>query len=410
MAAGAKDDESLNRYDPSSTVSRSAYRLYAQRMERVGQSRILLSPPSVTAGDVQGVLEAMESGWLAPVGPDLEAFEAEVAQFIGVESAVGLASGTAALHLALKYVGVGPGDAVLVPSVTFGATAFAVTYLGAEPVFIDVDASWNMDAELASTAISDLRRRGHRVSAAVPVDLYGALADYASLAPLFNEAEVPVVEDAAEALGAVSNLGRAGSFGRAGVLSFNGNKLITTSGGGMLVTNDGDMASKVRFWATQSREDFPWYEHTEIGYNYRLSNILAALGRSQLRRVADVVERRRQIRDWYRARLEGLTGVEMQSDPPWGPSNAWLSVVRFDPATFPDAPERVRLALEESNVESRHVWKPLHLQPVFKHCEAYLSGAAEALFREGLCLPSGSDMTEDDVERVTTIVLATLRR
>lgn len=388
----------------------SVYRPYAERVESSGRPRILLSPPTVTSGDIQTVTAAMESGWLAPIGPDLEAFEAEIAHFIGVDYAVGLASGTAALHLALKYVGVQPGDAVLVPSVTFGATAFAVTYLGAEPVFVDVDAAWNMDPGLASEAIADLRLRGRRVAAAIPVDLYGALADYASLVPIFADAQVPVIEDAAEALGARSTDALAGSFGQAGVLSFNGNKLITTSGGGMLVTDDGEMARKVRFWATQARDDFPWYEHTEIGFNYRLSNILAALGRSQLRRVDEEIARRRMIRDWYRARLEVIDGVTVQDDPPWGYSNAWLTVARFDPKVFAGAPTRVRLALEESNIESRPVWKPLHLQPVFQDCATYLSGAAEALFQDGLCLPSGTALTEDEVERVSSIVISSLGR
>lgn len=373
------------------------------------RSRILLSPPVVTRSDIDAVVAAMSSGWLAPVGPDLQAFEEEIAQAVGVSHAVGLSSGTAAIHLGLKYMGVRPGDYVLVPTVTFGATAFAVTYLGAEPVFIDVDESWNMDPALVGGAISSLRASGRRVSAAIPVDLYGTLANYPALIPILAEAEVPLLEDAAEAVGTTCTGGNAGSFGQAGVLSFNGNKLITTSGGGMLVTDDEELARKVRFWATQSREDVPWYEHEEIGYNYRLSNILAALGRSQLRRVAAEVAKRRQIREWYRDRLETREGVLVQSDPRWGGSNAWLSVVRFDPRIHPGTSTRVRSLLDSHKVESRPVWKPLHLQPVFAGATSFLTGSAEQLFRDGLCLPSGTAMAEEDVDRVSNIVLEALQ-
>lgn len=371
--------------------------------------RMFLSPPTATAGDIAAVTAALESGWVAPTGPDLTLFEEEVAEAAGVAFAVGLSSGTAAIHLGLKYLGVLPGDRVLVPTVTFGATAFAVTYLGAEPVFIDIDDSWNMDPGLVEAAIASLRATGSRVSAAVPVDLYGSLADYHSLLPILTTAEVPLLEDAAEALGAASALGRGGSFGQAGVLSFNGNKLITTSGGGMLLTDDHDMAQKVRFWSTQSREDLPWYEHEEIGYNYRLSNILAALGRSQLRRVDSEVSKRREIREWYRLRLGELPGVGVQVDPPWGTSNAWLTIARFDPSLYPDAPNRVRELLEHHNIESRPIWKPMHLQPVFAGSTAFLTGAAERLFLDGLCLPSGTGMSEEDVDRVCRHIAEALR-
>lgn len=352
---------------------------------------------------------ALASGWLAPIGPDLTCFESEVAAVVGVPYAVGLSSGTAGLHLGLKFLGVKPGDVVLVPTLTFGATAFAVTYLGAAPVFVDVDASWCMDPQMTREAVTQLRCSGRRVAAAMPVDLYGTPCNYTDLLRVLNEIEVPVLEDAAEGLGSRHVDGMVASFGRAGVLSFNGNKLITTSGGGMLVSDDQELIDKVRFWATQSREDEPWYEHEEIGYNYRLSNILAALGRSQLRRVHDQVSKRRQIREWYRSRLSDIEGVTIQEDPPWGESNAWLTVARFSPERYPDAPTRVRVFLEASNVESRPVWKPMHLQPVFDSNEAFLSGAAEAVFADGLCLPSGAAMTEDDVDRVSSLVISCLR-
>jgi dTDP-4-amino-4,6-dideoxygalactose transaminase len=373
------------------------------------RERIYLSPPRATEADIEAVTAAMRSGWLAPVGPDLARFEEDMAQFLGIRHAVGLASGTAALHLGMRYLGVAAGDAVLVPTVTFGATAFAVTYLGAVPVFLDMDESWNMDPALVEKAVTTLRAYGTRVSAAVPVDLYGAPADYGTLLPLLDSLDVPVLEDAAEGLGASSGDDMVGSFGTGAVLSFNGNKLITTSGGGMLVTDDADFADRVRFWSTQSREPEPWYEHREIGFNYRLSNLLGALGHSQLRRVPDEVAKRRQIREWYRERLTAVPGVVVQSDPTWGQSNAWLTVARFSPSEHPAAPTRVRELLERHNVESRPVWKPMHQQPVFADNPAFLTGAADALFADGLCLPSGTILDESDIDWICSLVISCLR-
>ncbi len=359
---------------------------------------------------MRAVQAAMESGWIAPLGPDLAAFEGQMASYLGVGHAVGLSSGTAAIHLGLKYLGVLPGDVVLVPTLTFGATAFAVNYLGVEPVFVDADDSWNMDPEQTRLALESLARDGRRVGAALPVDLYGSPANYGELLPLFSEFDVPVFEDAAEGLGGAYGDQKLGSYGLGGALSFNGNKILTTSGGGMLVTNDGEFADKVRFWATQSREDLPWYEHEEIGYNYRLSNILAALGRSQLERIDQTVARRRELRDLYRVGLAGLEGVHVQEDPPWGRSNAWLSVVTFDLGLYLDVPTRVRLALEERNIESRPIWKPMHQQPVFRGAHSFLSGKADAVYSSGLCLPSGPRITDLDIEEVCSVISMTLGR
>ncbi len=333
-----------------------------------------------------------------------------MAEYLGVGHAVGLSSGTAAIHLGLKYLGVKPGDAVLVPTLTFGATAFAVTYLGAEPVFVDSDDSWNMDPEQTRVALESLTREGRRVGAALPVDLYGCPANYSELLPLFSEFDVPVFEDAAEGLGGAYGEQKLGCFGLGGALSFNGNKILTTSGGGMLVTNDGEFASKVRFWATQSREDFPWYEHEEIGYNYRLSNILAALGRSQLERIDQTVDRRREVRELYRKGLAELAGVLVQLDPAWGKSNAWLSIVTFDLNLYPKAPTRVRLVLEERNIESRPIWKPMHQQPVFAGARSFLSGKAGAVYSSGLCLPSGPGITNADIDEICSVISLTLGR
>ncbi|MDA9016929.1 aminotransferase class I/II-fold pyridoxal phosphate-dependent enzyme [Actinomycetota bacterium] len=376
-------------------------------MERSGGRRYL-SAPIATPGDIHRVQESLISGWVAPAGPELSAFESQIASYVGVSEAIGLSSGTAVLHLALKYLGVGPGDKVLVPTLTFGATAFAVTYLGAEPVFVDVDDSWNMDPDHTRLTLETLKSDGIQVGAALPVDLYGSPANYGALLPLFLEFGVPVFEDAAEGLGGDFDGQKLGGFGVGGALSFNGNKILTTSGGGMLLTNDGEFASKVRFWATQSREDFPWYEHEEIGYNYRLSNILAALGRSQLERIDQTVTRHRELRELYREGLAQFEGVMIQDDPPWGRSNAWLSVVNFDLDRYPDAPTRVRLSLEERNIESRPIWKPMHQQPVFRSARTFLSGKADRVYSSGLCLPSGPGITDLDVEEACSVILRTL--
>jgi dTDP-4-amino-4,6-dideoxygalactose transaminase len=355
------------------------------------------------------VEKSLRSGWIAPSGPDLKDFEASMAEYLGVNSAVGLSSGTAAIHLGLKYLGVGQGDHVLIPTLTFGATAFAASYLGAIPVFVDVDQSWNMDPEQTYRALKVLESEGRSVAAAVPVDLYGSPANYGELLPLLEEFVVPVFEDAAEGLGGSFGSRKLGGFGRGGALSFNGNKILTTSGGGMLVTDDPEFAAKVRFWATQSREDFPWYEHEEIGYNYRLSNILAALGNSQLSRIDQTVARRREVRELYRTGLAEVASVSVQTDPPWGQSNAWLSVVSFDLHSQPDAPTGVRLALEGRNIESRPIWKPMHQQPVFAGSRSFLSGNADSIYASGLCLPSGPGITDSDIDEICSVISQTLR-
>ncbi len=370
--------------------------------------RVYLSPPWVAVDDVHAVEAAMLSGWVAPVGPDLLRFEAEAATYVGVSHAVALSSGTAALHLALKSRGVGAGDVVLVPTVTFGATAFAASYVGAEPAFIDVDESWNVDPELTRTAVRELRAAGKSVAAAISVDLYGTPANYAEIGGLLTNLGVPLIEDAAEGLGARWEDRRVGALGEVAALSFNGNKIITSSSGGMLLTNDEEIAQRVRHWSTQAREPFPWYEHVEVGYNYRMSNILAALGRSQLRRIDEIVAVRRAIRERYRMVLSELPDVHVQEDPKWGQSNAWLTVVRFSSDRYPNAPTRVREYLEHWNIESRPVWKPMHQQPVFSGSPAFLSGAADALFREGLCLPSGTQLAMEEVDMIAGRVIEAL--
>ncbi len=369
-------------------------------------SRIYLSPPEVGDTERRMLLEAFDSNWIAPVGPDLDAFEREMAARSGTAHAVGLSSGTAGLHLALLLVGVGPGDEVLVPSFTFVATATAVTYLGATPVLVDcAPDNWTIDPALVAEELADRARTGRLPRALVTVDLYGQTADYDALVDLCDRFGVALVEDAAEALGATYRGRPAGSFGRAAVFSFNGNKIITTSGGGMLVSDDAALVDRARFLATQARDPFPHYEHSVLGYNYRLSNLLAALGRGQLLGLDDKIARRRAIDAAYRAALADTAGIEFMPVAGYGEPNCWLTCITVDPAEFGADREQIRLALEHEDIESRPTWKPLHLQPVFVGTPTVGGSACAAVFERGLCLPTGSALTPDDQARV----LETLR-
>jgi dTDP-4-amino-4,6-dideoxygalactose transaminase len=356
------------------------------------------------------LLEALDSNWIAPVGPDIDAFERELADRVGVAHAVALSSGTAALHLGLQLVGVGAGDDVLVPSFTFVATAATVKYLGANPIFVDCSSSnWAMDPELVAQELSARARRNQLPAALVTVDLYGQTADYDALTALCDTYGVPLIEDAAEALGATNGNRSAGSFGRAGVFSFNGNKIITTSGGGMLVSSSAELVDRARFLATQARDPFPHYEHSVLGYNYRLSNLLAALGRAQLRGLDSRIERRRAINGSYRAALVDVPGIQLMPVADYGEPNWWLTCILVDPDRFGADREQIRLALESVDIESRPTWKPLHLQPVFAHMPTVGGEACAHIFEHGLCLPTGSALSEGDVDRVVETILA-LRR
>ncbi|MFD2766136.1 aminotransferase class I/II-fold pyridoxal phosphate-dependent enzyme [Micromonospora eburnea] len=366
--------------------------------------RILLSAPDVGALEESYVLDALRAGWVAPAGPDLGAFEHEVAERIGLAHAVALSSGTAGLHLALLALGTRPGDVVVVPTLTFVATANAAVYTGAEPVFVDCDpATGNLDPDLLHQALDDLRRSGRRIAAVVPVDLFGACADYDRILPLCADADVPVVEDAAEALGSVRNGRAAGSFGRAAVLSFNGNKIITTSGGGMLLSDDAELVAHCRRLSTQARQPVPHYEHVEVGYNYRLSNLLAALGRAQLRRLDGMMARRRGLRERYAKLFATVPGVHVLAEEDQG-ANCWLTAITVDPAVAGWRAADLATWLAAGGIETRPVWKPMHLQPVFAGAEAYLTGAAENLFAHGLVLPSGSVLTDGEADRVTAAI------
>jgi dTDP-4-amino-4,6-dideoxygalactose transaminase len=364
-------------------------------------TRIYLSPPEVGDEERRMLLDAFDSNWIAPVGPDLDAFEQELATRVGVGHAVAMSSGTAALHLALLLEGVGPGDEVLVPSFTFVATAAAVAYLGAVPVFVDCSpTNWTLDPALVAEVLAGRARAGRLPAALVTVDLYGQCADYDALGELCESYGIPLVEDAAEALGASYRGRAAGSFGRSGVFSFNGNKIITTSGGGMLVSHSAEVVARARHLATQARDPFPHYEHSELGYNYRLSNLLAAIGRAQLRGLDDRIQRRKRIDARYRDALEGLPGVSFMPIAEYGEPNWWLTCIVVDPEQFGADREQIRLALESVDIESRPTWKPLHLQPVYEGALTVGGSVCAAVFQRGLCLPTGSALSPTDQERV----------
>ena len=371
------------------------------------KKRIYLSPPHMSGDERELLLDAYDSNWIAPLGPHVSAFEAEFAALHGMSAAAALSSGTAALHLSLLLCGVGPGDCVITSSLTFAATANAITYVGAEPVFVDSDErSWNMDPQLLAEAIESEHHAGHRVAAVMPVDLYGQSADYDRIVPLCDQHSLPIIEDAAEALGAVYQGRRAGTFGRLGCFSFNGNKIITTSGGGMMIGSEPELIERARFLATQARDPAPHYQHSTIGYNYRMSNLLAAVGRGQLRHLEERVERRRAIFEFYRHALGDLPGIEFMPEISGGRSTRWLTCITIAAEQFGADREQVRLALEAENIEARPLWMPMLLQPVFAERRMYGGRVCERLFRDGLCLPSGSSMTEDDLARVVTVVRA----
>jgi len=367
--------------------------------------RIYLSPPHLSGLEARFLLEALESGWIAPLGPQVEAFEREFADVVGAKYALAVSSGTAALHLALIHAGVKPGDEVVVSTLTFAASAFPVLYLGARPVFIDSEpTSWNMDPGLLEEFLRRRVQVGRLPRAVVLVHLYGQSADIDPIRALCQEYGVPLIEDAAEALGSTYKGKSPGTFGLAGIFSFNGNKIITTSGGGMLVSDQEEVIAHARKLATQAREPVPWYEHREVGYNYRMSNLLAALGRAQLRTLEERVEKRQRIFQRYVEELADLPGISFQPEAPWGRHTRWLTVITIEPELFGATVEEVRQALELENIEARPVWKPLHLQPVFRDCEKIGGAVAESLFAKGLCLPSGSALTENDQARIIETV------
>jgi pyridoxal phosphate-dependent aminotransferase EpsN len=352
----------------------------------------------------QLLLEAFDSNWIAPLGPHVDAFERELAARVGVPHAAALSSGTAALHLALELLGVGRGDEVYVATLTFAASANPVVYQGATPVFLDSEReTWNLDPGLLEETLRAAARRGKLPKAVIAVDLYGQCAQLDRIEQVCAEFQVPLVEDAAEALGATWRGRPAGSFGAMAAFSFNGNKIITTSGGGMLVSREARFVEQARFLSTQARDPAPHYEHSRIGHNYRLSNLLAALGRGQLRVLDERIAARRAHRTFYEKALGGLPGVGFMPLSPHGEWNGWLTVVTIDPRRFGATREEVRRALEAENIEARPVWKPMHLQPVFRECRVVGGAVAAEAFELGLCLPSGSSLTASDRDRVVEV-------
>jgi len=366
--------------------------------------RIYLSPPDVTSQERDALMAAFDSGWIAPVGPHLEAFEEALADYVGVRRAVGLASGTAALHLALKELGVSEGDRVYCSTLTFVASANAIRYCGAQPVFIDSEeASWCLDPGLIADQLAVDARRGTLPKAIEVVDIYGQCADWGALRALADEYEVPLIEDASEALGATHGNRKAGALGTLGTVSFNGNKIATTSGGGAVLTDDEALAERIRRLATQARLPGAGYWHEEVGYNYRLSNLLAAVGVAQLSRLDTMIARRREIFDRYFAELGGYPGITFMPEAPFGRSNRWLTCILIDEgAAHPSS--AVIEALEAANIEARPVWRPMHLQPLYSSFPCVNRGVAERFARQGVCLPSGSVMSPEQQGRVIAVI------
>ena len=367
-------------------------------------ARIYLSPPHLGGRELELLADAVASNWIAPLGPHVDAFEQEMAAAVGARHALALSSGTAALHLALIVAGVRAGDRVLVATLTFAATANAVTYVGAEPVFVDCDASWTIDPALVEAELAAGRAAGRPYKAVIAVDLYGQVCAYHRLGPICAAYDAVLIQDAAEALGSTW-LGRpAGGQAALSVLSFNGNKIVTTSGGGMLLGADPALIAHARKLSAQAREPAPHYEHREIGFNYRMSNLLAAVGRAQLETLPARVAARRAINARYREALAGRPGVAFLEPSPGCEPNCWLTCITIDPAQAGAHREAIRTALEAADIEARPVWKPMHLQPVFAGRRVVGGNVAARLFEHGLCLPSGSSLTEAEQAWVIQIV------
>lgn len=355
--------------------------------------------------ELEYVKQAFEANYIAPIGPQLAEFERRFSEVTGLPHCVAVSGGTAAIHLALRLSGVGPGDVVIASTLTFIGSVSSISFLGAEPVFVDCDrATWNMDPDLAERAIENARAQGKRVAAVLPTDLYGQCADYDRLREICDRYGIPLILDAAEALGAAYKDRHAGVGGRAAIYSFNGNKIITTSGGGMLASEDADFIAEARRLSQQARDEAPHYEHTTIGYNYRMSNVSAAIGIGQLEVLAERVKQKRQVFEWYREELAGMDGISFMPEADYGTSSCWLTVVQLDQKRFGASPETVRLALEAENIESRPVWKPMHMQPVYAGMACEGGDVARELFENGLCLPSGTALERGDVERIAGIV------
>jgi dTDP-4-amino-4,6-dideoxygalactose transaminase len=372
--------------------------------------KIWLSPPEVGPDERELLLAAFDSGWIAPAGPDLDAFEAELAAITGARAVAALASGTAGLHLALLAVGVSPGDDVLVSALTFGASAFAVTYVGARPCFVDSEAaSWHLDPDLLAAELAERAASGRLPGAVVLVDLYGSVADGARVAEICAEYDVPLVEDAAEAIGASRDGIAAGRSGRVAVLSFNGNKMVTTGGGGAILSDDESLIARARHLSTQARRPVPWYEHDDIGFNYRLGNLSAAVGRGQLRTLPDRIAARRRVREAYERHLGRLPGVRFQAIPAGCEPNHWLTTVEIDADRFGATTSEILDALRSAGIEARHGFMPMHMQPVFRDAPVVGGSVTRRHFETSISLPSSARLNDDDIGWVCDVVAATAR-
>jgi dTDP-4-amino-4,6-dideoxygalactose transaminase len=373
-------------------------------------ARIYLSPPHMGASERELLLDAFDSNWIAPLGPHVDAFERELATTVGAGHAAALSSGTAALHLALVLLGVGAGDEVIVSNLTFAASANVVRYVGATPVFIGSNAqTWTIDPDVLEEALAERARKARPPRAAIIVDLYGQCADYDRVLAACARYDVPVIQDASESLGATYRGRAAGTQGVMGVFSFNGNKIITTSGGGMLVSDRADWIASARNLASQARDPAPHYQHSKLGYNYRLSNLLAAIGRGQLQQLAERVRARRANFEWYQAQLREVPGWSFMPEANYGVSNRWLTCGTLEPSERQSQAHLLE-AFERADIEARPVWKPMHLQPLYADCTCYGGSVDQRLFETGVCLPSGSDLNEAARARIAQVLEASLRR
>lgn len=373
-------------------------------------NRIYLSPPHMGGNEIKFISDAFNSNWISPAGPNLDAFEKELCSYNGINHCAALSSGTAAIHLALILLGVDKGDEVICSSFTFAGTCNPIAYQKATPVFIDSEKeTWNMDPALLEEAIKDRIKKGKKPKAIIPVHLYGMPAKITEIMRIAAAYQIPVIEDAAEGLGSHYQNKKLGTFGDIGIYSFNGNKIITTSGGGAMASNNPDWIQLAKFLSTQARDPAPYYQHSHIGYNYRLSNICAGIGRGQLQILDVRVKQRRKNFDFYQQRFGKTPGISFQPEAKDSFSNRWLTCILFNDGQR-NLPEKIRLTLEKENIESRPLWKPMHMQPVFKDAPSYGGTISEQLFHTGLCLPSGSALTNEELERIARLVESEITR
>lgn len=388
----------------------------------MGEKRIYLSAPHMSGHEQDYIKEAFETNWIAPLGPNVDAFEQAMVDYSGTGAAAALSAGTAAIHLAFILLDVKPGDTVFCSSLTFSASANPICYQGATPVFIDSDEdTWTMSPAALERAFQDAEAKGKLPKAVIVVNLYGQSCDMERIIEIAGRYNVPVVEDAAESLGSTYKSKKSGTLGKFGIYSFNGNKIITTSGGGMLIGDDEELIEKARFYATQSREPARYYQHKKVGYNYRMSNIVAGIGRAQIKVLKDRVARKREVFAKYKKELSGLQGLSFMEDAAYGTSNKWLTVIRIDPKISPVKPLEIMETLEKENIESRPVWKPMHMQPIYRtspfitvegngrgRTNAYIKGSGidvgADIFRRGLCLPSDNKMKPEEQDVIIDII------